>query len=976
LIESLTIDTLTSWLKAYKDSQNQIAFPDTFLENSYYGLLKNRDLNEAEYKNLMVKIKADPVKYREFFATILEDDGSLLKLEQERALYPDTSELTKIREDNKALRQANKKSLQTIDALNTKIMVFEHEESFLRGDIKRLNNALDHVIETEGETQKDFAKSAREEAKLQSDMAKEELKDTLKSAREEARESEKATKERIAAEHKEKFEDYKEAKRERKIAGKLIRAIMRKPAAMIDWNYVQQIKEIQSQYTVKRLSNQMGVKRLERLRNRLADPDLSESSKRNIERELNAKKSLYEMNIEQLTDLAEQIGTLARDGFNKRVISLIDKQKERWAEIKALNLENQTNKKAGTFGRIGTGKEYKGGPWETTMATTTDMRRMTDWMGKTAQKLLIDKVYDARNTELRNLNRRQEACKDKMSALDITVNDLASKVEIMGEEFTRDSLIGFYIALQNDDSLAAVLYGNLKNHQNPEAFFDTVDKTLTKNEKEFANWMIDSFSGEDKERLFQTYLMDKNNVPESILRYFPMFRRNIATDDYKYDSEINDDLITRSGRGRVYPNKNFTIARIHNLNPKNQTPISVSALSTYMKAIEMQEHYIAYMQLSKDLNYIFGKASENIILKYGRAWNDTIHRYISNVANPMAFSFRHATEKTFYKMISNAVMGSLMFNVSVALKQLSSLPLVFRDAGISGTIFSFANTVLNFNKVTDFAYEHSPILKNRNIDPFLKNLDIQINNPEAAGRTIAQIQKFGLSPTIFVDKFTVVTGWNAVYKKAMNKTGDHAQAVKAADNTILRTQAQGDAIHSPIMYQHGILRGFLTFTRSVNQVYQMLISDLPRAIADRNIKQITYDAIGIAIAGLYIAAISRQRLPDNEEEIIKDIASQIAIGLPLIGSELTRYINGEFFSQGGVQLSPVTITGEILKSVKTVIDTDKEAKQKLRAGLRALTEAMKAFGLPGLITWRSYRALEEENLRYVFFGRDREESNK
>lgn len=971
-VSSLDKDTLTGYLKAYRYAERQIAFPDTFMQNSYYGLLKNRhELTAGEYKQLMVKIKADPQTYREFFATVFEDDAALAQLQRERELFPDATALEKLRAENKRLRKENKDYNKSVEQLKQSASLFAGQRDYARMQGIYLTDALD---------------SAKSESLAGEKAVKAELTDVIKDARAESTAQVKAVKadaklqmkkERILnafekiklkSDLLEGFKQYKENKKQIALMEKLIKQIMKKPSAMVERSYADRIEAIQAKYRAQRTSPQR-MEFIEWAKNQMLTAD--DKTKAELQKEI-SKVSLKDLTIDELMKIADEVRELALAGFTVRQNYLMDQKIMRGETADKIVQENKTDKTTGTFGTVGTGDEKKGSIYKNIAATWFDMRRLSKILGKTSEEFLTDKVHEARNEEIRNQLRRKKAVVDKMKELNITPAKLAKKVifESDTRPINRNSILGFYIAMQNDDTLAKIYYGNLKNNPMRDRFLEEVNENISAEEIAFANWMMDSLSGEDRDRFFDAVLEDTNTRPEAVARYFPAFVADSNTDTHELNKELAQEVLNRSPYGKAYPSKKNAISRLKNISPEHQSEMRVDALGVYFEIIDRSEHFIAFGKLIKDLQAIYNKkeVKEAIALKHGKQFNNTIQTYLNITANPAAYRNQIAQTKFFGSMVSNSIVAPLLFNIPSVLKNVTGFFLYMRESSLAEMAAAQAEIAVNYNKVKSFVYENSPKVEDRAIDDYLQKLDYSLNNPEIGRRAVKEIQKIGLTPLTLMDSYTVIVGWYAVYKTEMKRSGDHEAAVKLADDVFLKTQPQGRPEDSPIVYQDKTLRPFLAFTRQTNQIFQMIAADTPQHLREGKYRQFVYDMVAISMTAIIIGMITRRRPQEDEEELLKDLVAQFAVSLPLVGGTLSNMIQGSFYADRGFNLPIASTVAQAYRTAETAFDEYGTSEEMIDEGIRLATEAMKVYGLPSVLTQRAFKAWEEEDLRYVLIG--------
>ena len=799
-----------------------------------------------------------------------------------------------------------------------------------------------------------------------------ELEEKNKTLKEEYREARKQGKklEKHAAWLEKRIRNQKISAMYRYFAGK----IFHKPPKMCAIDYVEKIREIQAKYT---LSNMLDKTRA-RLEHELlttTDPKLRAKIQDRLDR-----TSLRTLPLAKVAEIAAEITALRREGVDKRMAQLLEIREQRLDQIEKLKKPLGEVEPLDKTGSVESTTDM--GHWyEKYIGFWCDINRITEYLGKEWVEWLgsIKKAFES---EERNVDRRRTACLDKMAELKITPSTLSKTEEINGKTYTHDILMSWYIYLQNEDSANALIFGNFKGDPDSDAvmdeIYDRIDKglsLLTQEEKDFADWMIESFGGDDWKRVEATVRNVDNASPEQVPRYFMMIRQLDGTQDAQTEPVI--DLKERTSRaGRVSVKKGFTKERIHNISPQHQTPIQLGALSIYMKAIRQQEHYIAFAQLSKDMKYVFAGVSEALTSAHGKSLTTNIGKWIDRVIDPRAYNNFYSDMGAMGKIINNSVVAALSYNILSYLKQFPSVVyfLPYCDGGT--LVNSFARFIRNWKEITDESKEKSVYLKNRRIDDPITIGQEQLMNPNARFRSVTKFTQFGMKPFGWVDGWACTIGWNAVYTYAMEHGATEEEAVNRANDALLKTQPQAYSMFSPTVYTKPIWRTMLLFSRQINQINQMLTADIWRADKDLTPVEKTQYVMRmmfcIAFGALIMGWAGRKfgGYGDDDKpwylDMLQDVGANTVTNLqPFVGPALANTIQRKMYTSGGY-VDPVSqYTTAMTRFLQQPVKQD---EFNLDGTMRMFTEAMGAAGLPKVFTWRTYKALKESDAWYLFIG--------
>ena len=781
--------------------------------------------------------------------------------------------------------------------------------------------------------------------------------------------------------------DLRQAYKDKADFNRYVRIIMKKPPKMCAVEYAQKIQAEQAKL---RTSTMMDTTReiLQKQYDTTTNPKLKARLKQDLE-----ATSLREMTLEQVAEKAKEIQTLRREGVLKRMEEILANRERNLDQIAKLKKPLGEVKPIDKTGSVES-KEDSGHIYEKMLGFWADMHRITEYIGKEWVEW-FGIIRNAFLSEEENTSRRRDACLDQMKSLGITPDTLSNEEVIKGEQYatdpelgntyTHDVLMSWYIYGQNEDSLAALVYGNFKANGNDQDSVQRVLNTLNEGvsrlspeEKALADWMIESFDGEDWNRIAATTRNVYNLAPEKIPRYFMMIRQFDGTTDAQADPSIDLGERTPNAR-RASVKRGFTKERLHNIRWDHQKPIQLGALPIYMKAIRQQEHYIAFAQLAKDMRYVYGNVKDDLASKYGAEFALDIEQNLNRIIDPSAYDSFYTNMGRMGKLVSNTVVAALSWNVLSWLKQFPSVAyfLPYCDGG--SLISSWYRYITNWKQITEDSFAKSPALKNRKIDDAISMTQEMLMNPNVRFRQLKKITKAGMTPFGWFDEFACVIGWNAVYTYQMEHGATEAEAIDKANVALLKTQPQAYAQFSPLAYTRPFYRTALLFSRQANQINQMIASDLVNTVRSdaefwdkfkffyRTIFCVALGSLIMGWAGRKFAGYGGDDDDDKSwyTDVLQDIAANTAHNIPFLGSEIANLIQRKAYTSGGYSDPVAQLTTVLTKTFDKPVKKD---ELKYDKAMRSFTEIMRVNGLPSVAAWRAYKAIVEQDPWYVAIG--------
>ena len=780
----------------------------------------------------------------------------------------------------------------------------------------------------------------------------------------------------------EKIKDIRRRYREREIYNKLVRAIFRKPAKMCDVEIAMQIQAIQAGLSP------TSMREATRLKLELELQNTTDERRKAKIRNLMERKSLREMTLEEIAQIASMLTQMRHEGVQKRMEQLMAKQEERNGIIERLGEDIDVQINLDKTGSVEARKD-KGDLVSRMKGFWWDINRIAEDMGPHWKAFFAERVSQAYEQELVNVARRRTNLMSEMERLGVTTEmlskteEIEGAAELLGEKkrtYTHDILLHWYLCKQNEDSYAALLFGNFRGDgDNPEKMMqiekviDDGISRLSDAEIELAEWMMNSFSGEDRGRLWEIFMSVENRCPEMVTRYFPMKKQLDHISDIQADPLV--DLGERTPAGRVAVRKGFSWDRIHKIRWDHQKPLKLGAMSIYLQAIQDQEHYIAFAQLSKDMKYCYEKVADKVISKYGRNFYDDLSKWIDRVINPNAYKARYNEQNIFLDALSNSVAASLAGNVVTMIKQVPSMLFFLPYTDVASMAHSLHEFATHPKKMTEEVKEKSPYLKMRNMEDMLTKLKDQLADPNTKMRWAKQGMDALLKPISWMDEFACVVGWNSVYSHEISNGATEEEAVKKANDALLKTQPQAAAIFSPQAYNAGgFWRPFLVFTRQANQIFQMVTADFKHiwnSEAEDRFRQIIKMGFVLGLNAFIMGWISRKfaGYGDDDEGALKDaskdIIANLANNVPIVGPTLVGMMQRSAYTSSGYvnPMSDMLMKG--YKAYNRVVD---KKEMDFDTAMRLITDAMKPAGMPSVLTWRAYQALKEKDIWYLMIG--------
>lgn len=764
---------------------------------------------------------------------------------------------------------------------------------------------------------------------------------------------------------KEAVKKLRDAQKAKSLIKGMIREITRKPGKSMDAEYAKRLTDLQSQYVISfGRAEAMMRKALPALLTKSTDPVQQEILRKEL-----ALKSLRDMSLDELSELALLVRGIRVEGALTRKLKLAERKARREGYISSLSEELEKTGRVKELTDLTTQaqKEAAKGPWWVRFVwPTLRMNRIAKLLGPTFNKLLWDDVNSITDNKLTRLRDRMEKMKAVVAESGLTTKQL-------GESFVRnislEEAIHIYIAMKNPDSSAAVIHGN----KIPDA--QRIADSLPANAKILGDKIMGLFSDEDFDLLQKVFQADQNVIISRVSNYFPM-KRTEALSGLTLKQEQTNEFLERSAQGRRFVWNKMGVSRVK-IADRHQKAIRLGLLSVAMDGIERQEHYIAFAEHIKDLQSVFGdpRVQAKIVSAYGESAYKLIDEHINAIASPDGYRLRTTMDGVFNAIYRNTTASILAFS---ATSVLNNIPGVLGYLGDAGPIeltketlrFTASLTVPAYRRqLSEFVYSRDPQVRDRMIDP-VRFMVSQMGN-EGFKKIQKAVGTAGFAALEAMDQWTVLIGWRAVYnveyakalKEGLDPDAADKRASVAARESTLKNQPSAREKDLASIYRSNGFRWFLMFSQPINQIWNMLVADVPIAVAEKKFKRAFGYIFSIALMGVVYGLLQRKRPQEDEWELVGDMLGQLLGSIPLAGREINSLLTRGRRDSGYTFLPAV---GQMAVWGSEAINPDTDHEKKVDAIVKLAFEAQRMFGLPAVQARRMYKTFVSDDLDLRF----------
>jgi len=646
------------------------------------------------------------------------------------------------------------------------------------------------------------------------------------------------------------------------------------------------------------------------------------------------KKSLNKMTTGELIKLADVIADLKETG--KKVFKTKKDQAKVASEIMRGALIKQAGgTKEGMFSK-GSTQEKKAK--RSTLLKVADiitmrpLRMIRRLLGDIGESLIYNSIDNADMQRGINAWARKKQINQAMEDNKVTFWGLGKLIDIDGKSYQVNNILRMYLATKDAKSYAALLHGNNITEGEVTAFINSVKAEYPSYIK-FADDAQKIVANRTNE-YFETAETYYNISPEKVDIYFPLRRIGIGGISQEelnegLETEMVQEQVLRKGAGFKYTSvdKKSTISR-KEIDDKFQPEISLDFIGDAIKAIEKQEHLIAYAPLQKSFNKIINDPDLQNAIKYnhGQASWKWLNDYLLTNINPdLMFQGSNWIERYVNRVLKPARLGLskayLGFNAVTALKQFPSLTLAMKYT--TPKALGESMTRITNDKAREEIYKLDPSLKNRvvsrDFNDLLKGIEGLPEGDIKRALLVASkaIDKKAFAMIMNMDRYAVLSVYDAVYRH-QSKTKSQVEAKNLAHKAVIETQPQGGVKDLATIYRtnNEFLRLGLMFTNQLNQIWNMTRADMPREVAKGEYGKAVTGIASIIVSSTLIYIMSHGRLPEDPDDFFDAIFGSSISSVPIIGNLGMAYLRGYEPS-----ISPVSAIMNNLKYMKSNIDS-------------------------------------------------------
>ncbi len=677
------------------------------------------------------------------------------------------------------------------------------------------------------------------------------------------------------------------------------------------------------------------------------------------------RNPLNDFSIAELRQLAEQVEELRRRGREvmraKKAFERETRERIQKAIIEAVKkaAKNLDDTLPGSTERI---KQAQGilAKWRSAKYITMRMQELSQLLDGglghrgAAYQLLVDEKRYHQAREWKAVDSRISKIAPLLTKE--AVNSLFENVRIefsdgLTQTYTVDKLAYLYLSQFDEDSKAAVAYGNLLTEEEkgtllnkgrldengsfiPEAISPGTiidnDKLKALGDKRYGEALevaktqlegkglmplveaikADFADPENFRRLNKASIEAYNTPLKRVLSYLPIMRQDLRGDNFH--NNMADALFNlNTGDFSAAIDKGMTISRIK-IAPRNQRGVNMSLLEVWQKSVRNQEHLIEFAQYSKKLRGVFGNNATELVSTVDRVYSpalmNEVKGYIDYVINPNSGQPKTNFDKTLKNLRGRTGAAYLGWKLpGVVLQFCTSAWPFLQDMSPATLLKGYLKIASGGTDVLNMIYEKSPMMKHRTMSTVVQEAlerrgDI---NRTKAGRAMDRFNEIGQLGLTWVDKVLVAGGWLGAYETALQKNLDagmdttlaDAAAVKTADDIVLRVQPAGDSTELPSMFRNSneLVKIFLQFQSSMSVIFNNLIWDNIGFARNRQFGKVIASVVSYGMAGLMLG-LAADGFDDDDDS--KDKAKKLGYwfmtqgveSFPVFGSDISMIL--------------------------------------------------------------------------------------
>lgn len=727
---------------------------------------------------------------------------------------------------------------------------------------------------------------------------------------------------------KKEFRELQKLRKEIQLRKELVAKIKSQPSKSLDPFYAKAIDEIQSAIDFRATAQKVKGKKITKVQ----------------------EKESLRKHIENNPDNANEIPALLLEALDKRDVESLSlsqlqeivgeiKRLSKLGRLKSKLMRKQRKAKLAKMSQSATSavKAAKGSRFTQIKAWALRPLRIFDMLdgGKNFTGPIVNmfdtQVQDATDSELRNVDFRQQKGMAKLKELGLTLFGLARRRKVGDITLTVDEMVGIYAAWMNNESQLALQHGGIRLESGrtvriTEDLFEQVLNALSNEEKKWAEFIIEEYA--DNWTRIRAAVIEAENRDLGRHPNYTKIRR-LGVDKTKEGDilsgfDYSDEQDYRGGIVKV--DDRFTKER-KKIPPEFQLPIDVSLTRVWQSEIRKQEHYIAMAKLLKDLEAVTNNSDfkESVTEKFGEPIYKSIKGYLKRVANPDYYRSFDDLENLSRILRKNTAIAYLAYNLLTVTKQVPSLMLYAVDSSFSDLLMSAVQVAVNPKKTYEAILSHNVQIGNAAIIREMEEL--KRSNRKVWQFIVRKIGTSGLRGIYEIDRIVRVIGENAVINNQLRKGMSLNEATGKARQTSLRTQPAAGAKDIAQLYANNeALNWFTMFTNQLNQIYNVATYDIPAAWHNKRFAEVGRSVVALATIAGWIWTLQNKELPEEKEEILDALLEQSLASIPIIGSAALAGKRG----WDAPTPSPISTISRLVKAIDSG-NTDRIAAATLEA---------------------------------------------
>lgn len=546
-------------------------------------------------------------------------------------------------------------------------------------------------------------------------------------------------------------------------------------------------------------------------------------------------------------------------------------------------------------------------------------------------------------------NKYKDFVNEENQKVSLAVNDKTSKTV----EKKRWALVSFYNYAKNMTTFMKLVHSSGNNLSletvasiNPQSTLEMIEAELFKRDeynKLEKQWEKDEFS---KSPLFRISREELESVADRIrsgeittmlsekeIQFADLLVELLAKEQQRYaEAALENDGVVISIVKDYFPAKandkpigdvisslvkssNVDNGSINDRNPYTVYQLSENPLKVFFSSIDSSERYINMAAPVKKLNRLLEhkmsgsgtvvgtNLGQIISNKFGKQYKEYIENYISDVAR--RDEVLSDADRAVNWVIGNVARAKLIANLMTTVKQLVAIIPAITDGEIN--FGDFMTTALKFlnedgrGEINQTIKEFGAVSINSSSRIELQRYN-ELFAQDEAGSMIRGMQDFLMTPIDATDKWVKKIVWYSAYAKSLEKKMTHDEAVRHANELILRTQNVGapEALAPMQRKRGGWWRLWFMFTGDIFQQWNALYGNAKLDFKDKKtIRRGIERSLGVFISIGLMAMASGHILPDEDDEegldlkgFARDFVAQVLGLVPLIGTHLTDAFNG------------------------------------------------------------------------------------